>query len=124
MADVEFKFLANADFRSYAAGDVIFREGELGDELFVVGSGKVQIRTGERVIETLGDHEMFGELALIDDGPRSATAVAASAVELVPVEPKQFLFLVRETPYFALNVMRVLARRLRAETRGLTRQQG
>ena len=124
MADVDFRLLANADFRSYAAGDVIFREGEPGDELFVIRSGKVQIRAGDRVVETLGDHDMFGELALIDDGPRSATAVAASAVELVPVGPKQFLFLVRETPYFALNVMRSLARRLRAETRELTRQQG
>ena len=67
---------------------------------------------------------MFGELALIDDSPRSATAVAASAVELVPVGSKQFLFLVSETPHFALNVMRVPARRLRAETREAARQHG
>jgi CRP/FNR family transcriptional regulator, cyclic AMP receptor protein len=67
---------------------------------------------------------MFGEMALIDEAPRSATAVAASAVELVPVGSKQFLFLVSETPHFALNVMRSLARRLREETRELTRQQG
>jgi CRP-like cAMP-binding protein len=124
MADVDFKLLANADFRSYAAGDIIFREGEPGDELFVIRSGKVQIRAGDRVVETLGDREMFGEMALIDEAPRSATAVAASAVELVPVGSKQFLFLVSETPHFALNVMRSLARRLREETRELTRQQG
>ena len=54
-------------------------------------------------------------MALIDAAPRSATAIAATDVTLVPVGEKQFLFLVSQTPYFALNVMRVLARRLRAQ---------
>ena len=53
-------------------------------------------------------------MALIDDAPRSATAIALTDVSIVPVAEKQFLFLVRETPFFALNVMRVLAGRLRA----------
>ncbi len=52
-------------------------------------------------------------MALIDSEPRSATAVAVTDVELVPVSEKQFLFLVSQTPYFALKVMRVLAQRLR-----------
>jgi CRP/FNR family cyclic AMP-dependent transcriptional regulator len=121
MADVDFKLLANQDFRTFAAGETIFREGERGDELYVVRSGKVQIRVGDRVIETLGEHSIFGEMALIDDAPRSATAIAASDAELVPVGQKQFLFLVTQTPHFALNVMRVLARRLRAETSALAK---
>ena len=53
-------------------------------------------------------------MALIDAARRSATVVAATDVKLIPVNEKQFLFLVSHTPYFALNVMRVLARRLRA----------
>jgi CRP-like cAMP-binding protein len=53
-------------------------------------------------------------MALIDSAPRSATAIAATDVQLVPVGEKQFAFLVSQTPYFALNVMRVMARRLRA----------
>ena len=52
-------------------------------------------------------------MALIDAAPRSATAIAATDVTIVPVGEKQFLFLVSRTPHFALNVMRVLARRLR-----------
>ena len=64
---------------------------------------------------TLSDHDIFGEMALIDAAPRSATAIAASDVKLVPVGEKQFLFLVSRTPHFALNIMRVLARRLRAQ---------
>jgi CRP/FNR family cyclic AMP-dependent transcriptional regulator len=63
----------------------------------------------------LSDHDIFGEMALIDAAPRSATAIAATDVKLVPVGEKQFLFLVGCTPHFALNIMRVLARRLRAQ---------
>jgi len=62
---------------------------------------------------------IFGEMALIDDEPRSATAIAATDVELVPVSEKQFLFLVSQTPYFALKVMRVLATRLRETNKSL-----
>jgi len=58
-------------------------------------------------------------MALIDDEPRSATAVAATDVELVAVSEKQFLFLVSQTPYFALKVMRTLAQRLRKSNKTL-----
>jgi CRP/FNR family transcriptional regulator, cyclic AMP receptor protein len=116
MADVDFKLFANAETRSFAAGETIFRAGDPGEELFVVHSGSVQIPNGDRIVETLPEHSIFGEVALIDDEPRSATEIAASDVKVVPVSQKQFLFLVRETPFFALNVMRVLARRLRHET--------
>jgi CRP/FNR family transcriptional regulator, cyclic AMP receptor protein len=58
-------------------------------------------------------------MALIDAAPRSATAVAATDVKLVPVGEKQFLFMISHTPYFALNVMRILARRLRATTKAM-----
>ena len=62
---------------------------------------------------------IFGEMALIDSEPRSATAVAITDVELVPISEKQFLFLVSQTPYFALRLMRVLAQRLRATNKAL-----
>ena len=86
-----------------------FREGEDADELFVIKSGYVQIQIGNRIMAELTADSIFGEMALIDDEPRSATAVAITDVELVPVSEKQFLFLVSQTPYFALKVMRVLA---------------
>jgi CRP-like cAMP-binding protein len=62
---------------------------------------------------------IFGEMALIDSEPRSATAVAITDVELVPISEKQFLFLVGQTPYFALKVMRTLAQRLRVTNKSL-----
>ena len=118
-APVDFRLLAGAAARDYKAGDVIFREGDVANELFIIQSGEVEIRLGNRVLEKLPQYSIFGEMALIDAAPRSATAVAASDVKLVPVGEKQFLFLISNTPHFALNVMRVMARRLRATNRGL-----
>lgn len=114
--NVDFGLLAGAGapVREYKAGDVIFREGDPAEELFVVKTGSVEIRLGNRVLDTLRERSIFGEMALIDHGPRSATAVAATDATLVPVGEKQFLFLVSRTPYFALNVMRVLVQRLRS----------
>jgi CRP/FNR family cyclic AMP-dependent transcriptional regulator len=98
---------------SFRAGDTIFREGDNALDLFVIKSGQVRIQIGNRTVAELEPDTIFGEMALIDDEPRSATAVAATDVELVAVSEKQFLFLVSQTPYFALKVMRVLAQRLR-----------
>ena len=83
-------------------------------ELYIIQSGRVEIQYGNRLLDTLEEHNIFGEMALIDSAPRSATAVASTDVVLIPVSEKQFLFLVSETPFFALMVMRVLAQRLRA----------
>ena len=119
MADmaIDFGILAGAGApaRELKAGEVIFKEGEPGTEFFVIQSGKVDIQLGNRLLGTLGDHDIFGEMALIDPAPRSATAIAKTDVKVVPVAEKQFLFLVGRTPHFALNVMRTLARRLRAQ---------
>ena len=113
--DTGFSILAGNDIgaRFFKAGDVIFREGDEATELFVIKSGQVRIQIGNRTVAEFGQDSIFGEMALIDSEPRSATAIATNDVELVPVSEKQFLFLVSQTPYFALKVMRVLAQRLR-----------
>lgn len=121
MAEEGFNFgmLSRPDIatRSFMAGDIIFRVGDAAEELFVIKEGQVEIRLNGRVLETLGENDLFGEMALIDGAPRSASAVASTAVELVPLTEKQFLYLVDEAPFFALTVMRVLARRLRSQNR-------
>jgi CRP/FNR family transcriptional regulator, cyclic AMP receptor protein len=119
MADkavIDFGILtgAGAPSLNFDAGEVIFREGDPAKELFIVKSGKIEIRLGNRLLDTLPELSIFGEMALIDRSPRSATAVAATNATIVPVGEKQFLFLVSRTPFFALNVMRVLADRLRS----------
>lgn len=114
--DTSFAVLTgnNIGTKFIKAGGIIFREGDEAHELFVIKSGQVQIHLGNRTLAELSDNDVFGEMALIDNEPRSATALAVTDVELVAVSEKQFLFLVGQTPYFALKVMRVLAQRLRA----------
>ena len=115
-SEIDFGLLAGdgIETRSAKAGEIIFKEGDEANQLFVIKSGEVGIRSGNRTLAELSANTIFGEMALIDDAPRSAMAVAKTDVELVPISEKQFLFLVSQTPYFALKVMRVLARRLRA----------
>jgi CRP/FNR family transcriptional regulator, cyclic AMP receptor protein len=113
---LDFSILLRAGLprRAFVADEVIFREGEKGETLYVIEKGDVEIRGGRRVIAILGPGEFFGEMSLIDPSPRSATAVAASDVTLVPVSEKDFLRIVSETPSFALDLLRLFARRLRA----------
>jgi CRP/FNR family transcriptional regulator, cyclic AMP receptor protein len=114
--EASFNVLTGNDIpaHSLSAGSVIFREGDAAQGLFVIKSGQVRIQIGNKTVTELSADSIFGEMALIDNEPRSATAVAVTDVELVAVSEKQFLFLVSQTPYFALKVMRVLAQRLRA----------
>jgi CRP/FNR family transcriptional regulator, cyclic AMP receptor protein len=114
--DTRFSVLTGNEIEAlpFKAGSVIFREGDEARELFVIKSGQVRIQIGNKTVTELGADSIFGEMALIDNEPRSATAIALTDAELVPVSEKQFLFLVSQTPYFALKVMRVLAQRLRA----------
>jgi len=117
--DIDFSLLARdgVAIRNAKAGETIFREGDEAHEMFVIKTGHVAIRLGNRTLAELGERSIFGEMGLIDSAPRSASAIAMTDCELVPVSEKQFLFLVSQTPYFALNVMRVLARRLDATNR-------
>jgi len=101
------------DTRDFAAGDTIFAEGDEGHQMFVVRHGEVEIIVKGNVVATLGEGEIFGEMALIDARPRSAGARAKSSCTLVPVDEKRFTFLIQQTPQFGLHVLRVLADRLR-----------
>ncbi len=112
---IDLSLLANARFplTTYGSGEVIFAEGDKGEHMYVVHSGDVEIERSGEVVETLSGGGIFGEMALIDGEPRSATARAKTACELAPINEKSFLFLVHETPFFAIAVMRTLAERLR-----------
>ena len=115
MATIDFQLLANAGFPplAFAAGETIFSEGDKGDCMYVVRTGNVEIERKGKVVEVLSAGGIFGEMALIDGSPRAATARAKTACEVAPITEKSFLFLVHETPYFAIAVMRALAERLR-----------
>lgn len=106
--------LRNAtDSVRFPAGSTVLEEGQPGKVMYVVKDGVLDVRVDGRLVAEARSGEIVGELALIDDRGRSAAVVAQTDCELIPVDEKRFLFLVQQTPYFALQVMRVLAERLR-----------
>jgi CRP/FNR family transcriptional regulator, cyclic AMP receptor protein len=100
----------------FAAGDVIFTTGDLGDRFYVVREGTVTLSVNGRKLEDVGPGGIFGELGLLDHSPRSATATATTDCDVIPLDERSFVFHVSQTPFFALTVMRVLAERLRRES--------
>ncbi len=97
----------------FKAGQTIFSQGEPGDHMYVVLDGEVDLMIGDVTIATVSSGEMFGEMAVIDHRDRSATAVGKSDGTMVPVTQKRFLYLVQNTPFFAVQVMESMADRLR-----------
>jgi len=97
-----------------SAGQILFEKGEKGSNMYIVKSGEVTISDGNYVFETLSAGGIVGEMALMDDQPRSATVRALTQAEVIPIDERRFVFLVQQTPFFALRVMRVMSARLRA----------
>src|SRR5579862_2728259 len=91
----------------YAAGDVIFHEGDAPDSMYFVAEGSVELTAAGRMLAAVEKDGIFGEMALIDAEPRSATATALTDCALHAIDQKQFTFMVQETPFFAIEVMRV-----------------
>lgn len=100
-------------FIPFKAGDTIFKEGEPGDQMYVVLEGEVDVVVHDKVVETVRMDSFLGEMALIDARPRSATAVARTDCRLAPINQNRFKFLVQQTPHFALHLMQGMAERLR-----------
>jgi CRP/FNR family transcriptional regulator, cyclic AMP receptor protein len=96
-----------------AAGDYIFRTGEPARVMYMIIEGEVDLMLGDTVVETAKEGAFIGEMALIDDEPRSASARALGECRVFPIDEARFQLLVQETPFFALQVMKALARRLR-----------
>jgi CRP/FNR family cyclic AMP-dependent transcriptional regulator len=107
-------FANNPDIVRIDAGQPLFSEGDEGHRLYVLTTGQAEIIVNNRVVETIQHGNIVGEMGLVSPGPRSATVVALSDCEFVAVDEKRFQYLVQQTPFFAMQVMRVLAERLRA----------
>ncbi len=104
--------------RRYAKNEIIFRQGDESRELYVVLQGKVRIfrispAGGETSIDIFSSHDIIGELAAIDNQPRSATAKAISDVELLAISHERFLYHLRTMPDLALSLARLLSQKLR-----------
>jgi CRP-like cAMP-binding protein len=119
MAEINI-FRNASDALTLEPGELLFEEGDNGDVMFAVVEGEVELIRDGTPIEVVRPGGVLGELALIDAAPRGATARAKSAARVAPVDHRQFTFLVQEHPTFALQVMAVMAERIRNANRGVT----
>lgn len=108
-------FKDSTDYQMYGPGEEIFAEGQEGNFMYVIIDGEVDILTKDLAIDALAAGDIFGEMALIDNSPRSASAVARTACKVVPVNQYNFLFFIQHSPLFAIEVMSVMADRLRRQ---------
>ena len=99
--------------RRVPAGEVLFREGEPADTMFIVLEGEVELTLDGSLLDTACSGHVFGEMAMIEKGARLSTATARTDAFVVPVDRPRFLYLVQNTPHFALDVMASMAYRLR-----------
>ncbi len=112
--DVIDLFFNHIKTRTVSLGEVIFNEGEKGEVMYALIKGTVDLKVDEKVVETIYEHDVFGEGALVQlDHSRSSTAIARTECQIGELNKERFLFLVQETPIFALEVIRSLSTRLR-----------
>ncbi|MCG8455009.1 MAG: cyclic nucleotide-binding domain-containing protein, partial [Holophagales bacterium] len=113
---------------SFREGEVIFEEGDLGTEMYIVHEGKVEIlkrfKDELRQLAMLGQGDFFGEMSILEDLPRTASARARSDVKAVPINGSTFVQMLRKNPEIAVRMMRKLSRRLRETDQMLRRALG
>ncbi len=95
------------------SGRVLTREGESGGEFFIVVSGEAEVRRGGAVVDTIGPGDFFGEIALLDNGPRTATVTATSPMRLLVLSPRQFQDVLHQESDIAVTLLHAVTRRLR-----------
>lgn len=110
-------FRHSKDLVELRPSEVLFRTGDRGDCMYAVLEGEILLTVHDRAIETMGPGAILGEMALIDRSDRSATATALTDARVARVDERQFGYLVQEHPTFALQVMKVMAERLRHTNR-------
>ena len=102
--------------RTFQAGEMIFSEFEPGDTFYLIQSGRVQlvklIGDVEKMLDILQPSEMFGEMAILENSPRSATAIAIDTVKVLEFNSKNFEILMLGNPQIALKLLRMFAKRI------------
>jgi CRP/FNR family transcriptional regulator, cyclic AMP receptor protein len=117
----ESKFSKNIVRENYKAGDFIFSEGEIGFHFYIIESGEVHIFTKNQsghhiVVAKLESGESFGEFALLDKQPRSASAQAITPATVVKVSPEGYEELLADLPIWAVSMLKSFARRMKHTT--------
>ncbi len=101
------------DEQFFPASSTIFQQGQEGRSLFIVVSGKVKVHIGKQQLAIFPPGESFGEMSVFDAQPRSASATALESCECLELTQEQLYDAIEENPEIAVNIIRVLSRRIR-----------
>jgi len=107
------KLAAYGSVKKFMPGEKIVREGDSGDEMYIILQGKVSIEVGDIIVGEMGSGDFFGEMSLIDNAPRSATVTAQETTLLFAINEKNFERIVAWEPTIAIRIMKSLSKRVR-----------
>ena len=97
----------------FQTGQVVMKEGEMGNTLHILMEGQVEVQIHDQVVGTFEPVEVFGEMAVIDSQPRSATVIAKTNCKLARIDQNRFKQLIQQRPDFGIDIMRMLVERIR-----------
>ena len=121
MQEIKIFKLSDAT-HTVGAGEFIFRTGEEGACAFVRLEGEAEVLVNGTAVERSKPGDLLGEMALIESRPRSASARAVTDCKLIALDERRFMFLVQQHPFFALQVMKIMAERLRHMNQALSQK--
>jgi CRP-like cAMP-binding protein len=98
----------------FTAGQVLVREGEANDRMFIILTGELEVRVGGKTVARLKEGELFGELSMIDQEPASGDVVAVTDGEFVTLDERRFLVVSQQNPFFTMGILRIVSAKLRA----------
>lgn len=104
---------------AFKAGSTVFTKGDPGTCMYIVQSGRIEMTIGNRVVEICGPNEAIGFMSMIDDSPRTSTALVQEDAELSLLDQQKFRFMVDEVPNFAHYILGVMARRIRGMSQAM-----
>lgn len=96
---------------------LVFKEGDQGDAMYLIVDGKVKVHSGDHVFAELGSKQCFGEMSILDSEPRSASITALSELSLLKIRREDFTEILAEKPEISQGIIKVLTRRLREANR-------
>ncbi len=115
--DKQLQFIAGrVDELDLPAGTVLCREGQSGGDFFVLLSGRAEVSAGGKQLKDLGEGEFFGEIALLDNGPRTASVIVTEPARALVLGPSQFRDVLHQNAEIAVSMLYAVVQRLRAGT--------
>lgn len=100
--------------QNFSAGEILIRQGEANDKMFIILSGELEVKVGDKAVAGLKEGDLFGELSMIDKEPASGDVVAVTDGEFVTLDERRFLVVSQQNPFFTMGILRVVTAKLRA----------